>query len=189
VRKRDAGGDSKHRSLKTTLWVFARALDKAKVPCPALPRTLRDIEQRIQGPVLVGISETQARGLAALLRQLANGKTLFEAAGLPEPRAGRPNADGQNRFYFAKWLRLRATVGTKAAAHAELRRQHPSAPSVARLDRWWNAQPEASRQLVIDVAEGRTYRRSKGGVTVTRAGPDTSKVLNAMTRGAKRGRF
>ncbi len=173
----------------TNLRRLARALDDARHARTARPGTLRHVEQLVQGPVVIKISLADARSIGRLLRELAAGKSSAAALGLPEPGRGRRSQDAPLRFLFVEWLRLRARPMSKTAAHAELRRQHPTAPSVHRLDRWWNDQGKDQRQLVIDVAERRTYRRVGDQVTVTRVGPDLTSVLEGMKRGAKRGRF
>jgi hypothetical protein len=89
------------------------------------------------------------------------------------------------RMLYVAWLRLRHEL-TKKAAHAELAKRHPDAPSIARLDRWWNAQNKAMRDSIFDIAEGRTYQRVAGEVSITRRGPDLTKVRADMKRGAKR---
>jgi len=173
--------------MEANLRRIAKALDKASIEHPSKPGTLRFIEQRVCGPIVVRISLEQAHQLATLLRELAAGKTLSEATGLPKA-IGRPNIDGLMRNYFIEWLRLRAKPLTKKIAHKTLSRKYKSFPSVARLDRWWTAQDEKSRQFVVEVAEGRRYSRSKSGYTFERTIIDISEVLKSIDRGAKRGR-
>jgi hypothetical protein len=172
------------------LQLIAKALEEARIEHPSKPGTLRFFEQQTCGPVVVRISLERARQLATLLRELATGKTLSEATGLPSAR-GRPTNHSLMRKYFVEWLRLRAKQRTKKTAHNALSRKYKSLPSVERLDRWWNAQDKESRQLIVDLAEGRVYSRSKSSdnFNFTRTVIDISKVLKIMDRGAKRGKF
>ena len=177
------------RMAKANLRMLATALNDAQQHRPARHHTLRHTEQLVSGPVLVKISVTRAKNLAALLRDIAAGKSLNESLGITEKRRGRPNADGRMLNIFVDWLRLRAKSRNKSAAYAKLTNLHPTAPSIERLDRWWSAQCEDRRELVFDIAELRTYQRSGDRVTVTRKGPDLSKVIARMKRAEKRGRL
>ena len=172
---------------KANLRMLATALDDAQQHRPARHHTLRHIEQLVSGPVLVKMSVVEAKNLAALLRDVAAGKSLNESLGITEKRRGRPNVDGRMRVIFVDWLRLRAKSRNKSTAYAKLINLHPNAPSIERLDHWWSAQSRVKREYVLDVAELRTYQRSDGRVTVTRKGPALSKVIARMKHGEKRG--
>jgi len=180
--------DTERGLMEANLRLIAKALDEARIEHPKKPGSLQFFEQQACGPVVVRISVSRARQLATLLRELAAGKTLYEAKGLPKTR-GRPNMDGRMRKFFVEFLRLRAKPLTKRAAHKALFRRYKSLPSVERLDRWWNSQDGRNRQLIVDLAEGRVYTRSKNGSTFKRTNVDISKVLKSMARGGKRGRF
>lgn len=177
------------RMAKANLRMLATALNDAQQHRPARHRTLRHVEQLVSGPVLVKMSVAQAKNLAALLRDIAAGKSLNASLGITAKRRGRPNVDGRMLHIFVDWLRLREKSRNKSAAYAKLTNLHPTAPSIERLDRWWSAQSEGKRELVIDIAELRTYQRSGDRMTVTRKGPDLSKVIARMKRGEKRGRL
>jgi hypothetical protein len=176
------------RMAKANLRMLARALNDAQQHQPARQRTLQHLEQLVSGPVLVKMSVAQAKTLAELLRDIAAGKPLNESLGVTEKRRGRPSDDGRILKLFVDWLRLRRG-SNKSTAYAKLTKLHPTAPSIARLDRWWNAQSAATRDSIFDIAEDRTYQRSGDRMTVTRKGPDLSKVIARMKRGEKRGRL